>query len=137
MPLKFRTRKLIKPEDLNGRNTLFGGRLLAWIDEECAIYCACQMETHNIVTKYISEMNFMAPAYQGDMIEIGVETVSVGQSSLTLSCVVRNKDSKEELIRVEKLVFVSVNRQGRPTPHALADKTNNTQVDNLKTEPVS
>jgi len=71
------------------------------------------------------------------MIEIGVETVSVGQSSLTLSCVVRNKDSKEELIRVEKLVFVSVNRQGRPTPHALADKTNNTQVDNLKTEPVS
>jgi len=137
MPLKFRTRKLIKPEDLNGRNTLFGGRLLAWVDEECAIYCACQMETHNIVTKYISEMNFMAPAYQGDMIEIGVETVSVGQSSLTLSCVVRNKDSKEELIRVEKLVFVSVNRQGRPTPHALADKTNNTQVDNLKTEPVS
>jgi len=45
MSIKFRTRKLIKPEDLNGRNTLFGGGLLAWIDEECAIYCACQMKT--------------------------------------------------------------------------------------------
>ncbi len=122
MTLKFRTRKLIKPEDLNGRNTLFGGRLMSWIDEECAIYCACQMKTHNIVTKYISEMNFMAPAYQGDMIEIGVDTVSIGRSSLTLSCVVRDKESKDELIRVEKLVFVAVDRQGRPTPHALADK---------------
>ena len=120
MTLKFRTRKLIKPEDLNGRNTLFGGRLMSWIDEECAIYCACQMKTHQIVTKYISEMNFMSPAYQGDMIEIGVGTVSVGRTSLTLSAVVRNKDTKENLIQVDRLVFVSVDAAGRPVPHALA-----------------
>lgn len=120
MTLKFRTRKLIKPEDLNGRNTLFGGRLMSWIDEECAIYCACQMKTHQIVTKYISEMNFMSPAYQGDMIEIGVETVSVGRTSLTLSAVVRNKDTKENLIQVDRLVFVSVDAAGRPVPHASA-----------------
>ena len=120
MTLKFRTRKLIKPEDLNGRNTLFGGRLMSWIDEECTIYCACQMKTHQIVTKYISEMNFMSPAYQGDMIEIGVETVSVGRTSLTLSAVVRNKDTKENLIQVDRLVFVSVDAAGRPVPHALA-----------------
>ena len=120
MTLKFRTRKLIKPEDLNGRNTLFGGRIMSWIDEECAIYCACQMKTHQIVTKYISEMNFMSPAYQGDMIEIGVETVSSGNTSITLSCVVRNKETKEIIIQVDKLVFVSVDETGRPTPHALA-----------------
>lgn len=126
MPLKFRTRKLIKPEDLNGRNTLFGGRLMSWIDEECAIYCACQMKTHQIVTKFISEMNFMAPAYQGDMIEIGVDTVSVGRTSLTLSCVVRNKDTKVDLIRVERLVFVAVDAQGQPMPHALADQAEKT-----------
>ena len=121
MTLKFRTRKLIKPEDLNGRNTLFGGRLMSWIDEECAIYCACQMKTHQIVTKYISEMNFMSPAYQGDMIEIGVETVATGNTSITLSCVVRNKETKETIIKVDKLVFVSVDEAGRPTPYVLAD----------------
>ncbi len=121
MSLIFRTRKLVKPEDLNGRNTLFGGRLMSWIDEECAIYCACQMQTHQIVTKFISEMNFMSPAYQGDMIEIGVDTVSVGRTSLTLSCVVRNKETKVDLIRVERLVFVAVDAEGVPTPHALAD----------------
>jgi len=84
MSLKFRTRKLVKPEDLNARNTLFGGRLMSWIDEECAIYCACQMQTPLIVTKYISEMNFLTPAFQGDVIEIGVDTIAIGRSSLTV-----------------------------------------------------
>jgi acyl-CoA hydrolase len=110
----YRTRKLIKPEDLNGRNTLFGGRLMSWIDEECAVYAVCQMQTHGIVTKYISEMNFVAPAYQGDIIEIGVETVSVGRTSLTLRCEVRVKDSKQVIITIERLVFVAVDEAGRP-----------------------
>ena len=43
--MNFYTRKLIKPEDLNSRGTLFGGRLLQWIDEEAAVYAMCQLET--------------------------------------------------------------------------------------------
>jgi acyl-CoA hydrolase len=31
--MRFHTRKWIKPEDLNPNGTLFGGQLLAWIDE--------------------------------------------------------------------------------------------------------
>ena len=41
--MKYRTRKLIKPEDLNSRETLFGGQLLKWIDEEAAIFAMCQL----------------------------------------------------------------------------------------------
>jgi acyl-CoA hydrolase len=33
----------------------------------------CQLKTKNIVTKLISEINFMSPGYQGDVIEIGVD----------------------------------------------------------------
>jgi len=120
MSIIYRTRKLIKAADLNGRNTLFGGRLLEWIDEECAVFASCQMETSNIVTKFISEINFLAPAYQGDIIEIGVETIKSGQSSLTLQCIVRDKVAKRLILKVEKIVFVSVDREGNPTPHALA-----------------
>ena len=36
--MRFHTRKWVKPEDLNPNGTLFGGRLLAWIDEEAALY---------------------------------------------------------------------------------------------------
>ena len=129
----FRSRKMVKSEDLNGRDTLFGGRLMAWIDEECAIYCACQMSSTNIVTKYISEMNFQAPAYQGDVIEIGVATVDIGTTSLTVTCVVRDKVTKREIITIDKIVFVSVDREGRAAPHNIAarktsEKSNQLQV---------
>ena len=120
MTMVFRTRKLVKPEDLNGRDTLFGGRLLAWIDEECAIYCTCQMGTHDIVTKFISEMNFVAPAYKGDVIEIGVETILVGNTSITLRCEVRDKETRRRIVSVDRLVFVAVDRESRPTPHAMS-----------------
>jgi len=36
--MKFYSRKWIKPEDLNPNGSLFGGRLLSWIDEEAAIF---------------------------------------------------------------------------------------------------
>ncbi len=46
--MEFRTRKLIKPEDLNAGHTLFGGQLLKWIDEEAAIYAMCQLNNRRV-----------------------------------------------------------------------------------------
>jgi len=116
----YRARKLVKPGDLNARNTLFGGRLMAWIDEECAIYSGCQMGTSTIVTKYISELDFKAPAYQGDVIEIGVETIDVGRTSLTVRCVARDKATEREIIHIEKIVYVAIGLNGRAARHKLA-----------------
>jgi len=113
----FYTRKLIKPEDLNPRGTLFGGQLLKFIDEEAAIYAMCQLETKNVVTKLISEINFISPAVQGDVIEIGVEPISYGKTSLTLSVSVRNKDTSKIIVTIDKMVFVSLNDDGVPTIH--------------------
>ena len=53
--MKFLTRKLVTPADLNPRGTLHGGQLLKWIDEEGGIHAALELETGLIVTKYISE----------------------------------------------------------------------------------
>jgi len=118
--MQFRTRKLVKPEDLNPRGTLFGGRLLAWIDEECAIYASCQLETTSVVTKYMSEINFLRPAYSGDVLEFGTDTVRVGSTSLTVRCEVRDKVSKGTIITVDRVVFVALDAEGRPVPHRLA-----------------
>lgn len=129
MTLKFRTRKMVKPGDLNGRHTLFGGRLLEWIDEECAIYCACQMRSELIVTKYISEINFLAPAFTGEVIEIGVDTVSIGRTSLTVRADVRNKATQAKILTIDRLVFVSVDEAGRPARHALAGQAGRVLVE--------
>ena len=69
--MKFHTRKWVKPEDLNPNKSLFGGKLLAWIDEEAALYSIIQLENPHVVTKFMSEINFMASAKEGDIIEIG------------------------------------------------------------------
>ena len=70
--MKYYTRKLIKYEDLNARGTLFGGQVLKWIDEEASIFCICQLNSRSIVTKSMSEVNFVSSAKLGDIVEMAV-----------------------------------------------------------------
>ena len=115
--MKFYSRKLIKPGDLNANNTLFGGQLLRWIDEEAGIYAMTKLDSRRTVTKYISEINFISSARQADTIEIGLEFSEVGRTSITFRCEVRNLITKNTIIRLEKIVFVNVDENDRPLPH--------------------
>nr|WP_321223419.1 hotdog domain-containing protein [uncultured Psychroserpens sp.] len=115
--MRFHTRKWVKPEDLNPNQTLFGGQLLAWIDEEAALYTIIQLENSKIVTKYMSEINFMSSAKQGDIIEIGIEVLKFGKSSLTLKCEVRNKMTRETILTVDNIIMVNLGEDGKPSPH--------------------
>ncbi|NLN25530.1 MAG: acyl-CoA thioesterase [Bacteroidetes bacterium] len=120
--MNFHTRKWIKPEDLNPNGTLFGGRLLEWIDEEAALYAIIQLENPRTVTKFISEINFRSSAKKGDIIEIGLDIVNFGNTSLTLQCEVRNKMTREVIISIEKIVMVSLDEAGNPIPHGKTKK---------------
>jgi len=113
----YHTRKLVKPEDLNAGGTLFGGTLLSWIDEEAAIYVMCQLESNNVVTKYMSEINFVTPARTGDVVEIGLETLKFGKTSITVKCVARVKETEKIIITIDHIVFVHLDKNLKPSPH--------------------
>jgi acyl-CoA thioesterase YciA len=115
----FRTRKIIMPSHLNGAGTLFGGQALAWIDEEAAIYAACQTKSTKLVTKAISAIEFLAPAHVGDFVEIGTELVRFGRTSITVSCTIRNKTTGQTIVKVDAIVFVTLDADGKPTPHGI------------------
>ena len=115
--MRFYSRRLIKPEDLNARNTLFGGVLLRWIDEEAGIYAMTKLNTKSVVTKYMSEIDFVSSAHQGDVIEIGLAFLGIGRTSISFSCEVRNVFTKHIIIRIDKIVFVNVDENGVPVPH--------------------
>ncbi len=115
--MNFHTRKWIKPEDLNPNGTLFGGRLLEWIDEEAALYAIIQLENPRTVTKFMSEINFRSSAKKGDIIEIGLEVTTFGKTSITLACEVRNKMTREVIISIDKITMVSLDKDGKPAPH--------------------
>ncbi len=121
--MNFYTRKWVKPEDLNAHGTLFGGRLLSWIDEEAAIYTIVQLGTNGCVTKYMSEINFINSARQGDIIELGIKAIHFGHTSITLTCEVRNKISQKTILTIDKIVFVSVDENGKPVRHGKTEIT--------------
>ena len=115
--MNFHTRKWIKPQDLNPNGTLFGGRLLEWIDEEAALYSIIQLENPRTVTKYMSEIDFRSSARIGDIIEIGIEAMSFGTASLTLRCEVRNKMTRDVIISIERIVMVGLDEDGKALAH--------------------
>jgi acyl-CoA hydrolase len=115
--MNFHTRKWVKPEDLNPNGTLFGGSLLRWIDEEAAIYAICQLGNQRVVTKFMSEINFVSSARQGDIIELGMTATHFGRTSLTLRCEVRNKITRKPILTIEKMVFVNLDETGAPAAH--------------------
>lgn len=121
--MNFHTRKWIKPEDLNPNGSLFGGRLLSWIDEEAVIYAIVQLGNPHVVTKYISEINFVSSAKQGDIIELGIRATNFGTTSITMRCEVRNKITRNTILSIDKLVFVNIDANGNPTPHGKTEIT--------------
>lgn len=119
--MKYRNRKMVKGEDLNGAGNLFGGKALAWIDEEAAIYAFCQLKARNLVTKAMSTINFRSPAKQGDIIEIGCDVVRFGTTSVTVKCSMRNKTTHQEIITVDEIVFVNLDDNGQPMAHGVSE----------------
>lgn len=115
--MRFHTRKWVKPEDLNPNGTLFGGKLLAWLDEELALYTIIQLENSRVVTKHMSEINFRSSARQGDIIEIGIDVVKFGHTSLTLKCEARNMMTRETIITIDETVMVNLGEDGKPKSH--------------------
>ena len=115
--MKFLTRKLVTPADLNPRGTLHGGQLLKWIDEEGGIQACIELQTGLIVTKYISEIDFKFPVIEGDVVEIGMQTLEVGKTSVTLACDVRSLQADRVVCSIDKMVYVRVNKYGLPKSH--------------------
>ncbi|HTY50021.1 MAG TPA: hotdog domain-containing protein [Steroidobacteraceae bacterium] len=118
-PMDFRTRKMVMSGDLNGAGSLFGGRVLEWVDQEAAVYAYCQLNyPRQLVTKAMSAIEFTSPAHLGDFIEIGLRTVGLGVSSISLEALVRNKKTRAAILHIDRIVFVNL-EEGRPQPHGV------------------
>ena len=90
---------------------------MAWIAEEAALYSIVQLENPKVVTKFMSEINFMSAAKQGDIVEIGLDVVHFGKSSLVLKCEVRNMMTREKIITIDYITMVNLGEDSKPKPH--------------------
>lgn len=125
-------RKMVMPEDMNPANRLFGGKIMMWADEACAMYAICQLETSSLVTLKISEILFKNPAQNGDILGFRCSRKKVGTTSITVELNVYRKDlktkyaegivyePKDHILRCE-FIFVCIDANGKPTAHGMVE----------------
>lgn len=112
-------RRLVMSKDLNGANKLFGGTILAWIDEQAYVEVISLLQSTNVVTKFISEIEFISGAKLGDVVEIKTQFSKAGKSSITLQVEVFNFTTQKSIATVTEIVMVNVDEFGQPSPHGL------------------
>ena len=75
------------PQDTNAYDTLFGGRLLSLMDKAGGIACA-KFAHREFVTISIDTLTFIAPARQGDLLEVtGRVVFTSSHTACTLSLI--------------------------------------------------
>lgn len=111
--------RLVMPKDLNPANRLFGGTMLAWIDESAAMFVFTELKSKNVVTAKISEVTFNKPVLQGDILVFRNSIKTVGRTSVTVKTVVEIHRTNEDVVQACscEMVFVNVDEHGNPTPH--------------------
>jgi acyl-CoA hydrolase len=113
------TQHIVMSKDLNAHGNLFGGVMLAWIDEAAALYTMNKISYTNIVTVNMDDVNFKVPGKSGDIIQIYACIEKKGKSSVTIrtSSVSINEKTraKAEVIQC-RVTFVCLNENGKPYP---------------------
>jgi acyl-CoA thioesterase YciA len=111
--------KLCMGKDIGIHGNLFGGIMLAWIDEAAASYAAAICHSPNMVTVKVEEVVFKKPVKVGFQIRIYGEVTKMGKTSVTLQIEARkyNVYSQEEsVVCSTNIVFVRIDEAGEPIP---------------------
>jgi acyl-CoA thioesterase YciA len=111
-------RVTMMPRDTNAHGTIFGGALLAYVDQAGAI--ATRPYCDLVVTVKMTEVVFHEPVYVGDVVSFYASVARIGTTSITTRVVVeaerwRSPGSKVKVTEAE-IVYVNVDEKRRPVP---------------------
>jgi acyl-CoA thioesterase YciA len=105
--------------DLGVHGNLFGGNMMAFLDEAAAAY-SCQLcDTPRMVTKKIEEVVFQNPVKVGNILKIYGEVDKIGNTSITVKLEARKHNvytGQQKLVCSTKMVFVRIDDEGSPVP---------------------
>jgi acyl-CoA thioesterase YciA len=102
--------KLCMAKDVGRYGRLFGGNLMAWLDEAAAIYALKCTGEPDIVSYRYSEMIFKRPAVEGDIIDFYCRTLKKGTTSF---CFELTAEVCGETVLQTECVFVAVDKNSR------------------------
>lgn len=116
--MKLVTKKIVMTRDIGIHGNLFGGTLMAWLDEAGAAFATEYCYTPNMVTVRIGELIFRKPLKTGQHIRIYAEVTALGTTSITLRLEARKYSlysGDETLVCSTNATFVRIDDDGTPT----------------------
>ncbi|MEZ4705319.1 MAG: acyl-CoA thioesterase [Bdellovibrionota bacterium] len=106
----------VLPVDTNSHGTVFGGKVMQWIDIIGSI-CAMRHARKPVVTASFDRVDFYAPASLGDIIILNARINYTGTTSMEVEITVESENpltGEKELTTEAFLTFVAINSNGRP-----------------------
>lgn len=107
------THRLVLPGDLNHYGFLFGGRLLAWIDEASWIAASLDYPHCQFVTVAMDTVEFHHSVRDGTILRISCDREREGNTSVTYSVKVVDERAGPAPIFSNHVTFVSVDDAGQ------------------------
>lgn len=108
--------QLVLPGDTNSHGTVFGGKVLQWIDIAGAV-SAMRHATKPVVTASIDRVDFLAPGKLGHAIVLKSQVNYAGRTSMEVGVEVEAEDpmtGKRVLTTRALVTYVAVGKTGRP-----------------------
>ena len=108
--------ELVLPTHTNALGSIFGGVVMSWIDIAAAI-AAQRHSRKNVVTASIDAMNFVAPVYQGWVVNLKASVNYAGTTSMEIGVRVdaENPVTGETFHTASAyLTFVALDSRGKP-----------------------
>jgi acyl-CoA hydrolase len=107
--------KMVLPSDTNPLNTLFGGRLLAWMDEIASI-SAHRHCGRVVVTASINNVSFDKPILAGEIVTLEAKVSRAFTSSMEVfvDVYVEQSSGKREKCNEAIYVFVAIDQNRNP-----------------------
>ena len=117
--MEIATRRFVRPEFMNHHQSLYAGYISEWITEASFIAIANTLgHTDHVVLAAIKEINIMKSIYSGSVLELGYEVRKYGTTSVEIH--IEGVDFLTREKHCEgNVVFVTVDDEGRKTPHGL------------------
>ena len=111
--------RICKEKDVGFHGNLFGGTMLAWLDESGAAFACQSCDTPRMVTLKLSEVVFQKPVRPGQLIKIYGEVKSIGNSTITVSLDARRHsvyNGSQKTVCTTDMTFVRIDGDGEPVP---------------------
>lgn len=108
--------RLVLPGDLNQYGFLFGGKLLAWVDEASWIAASLDFPGCHFVTVAMDRVEFRQSVREGTILTIHSTLRQQGKTSVTYAVAVHDGNAADHPIFATNVTFVRVDERGNKLP---------------------